>query len=472
MTNKTTIASLKKDYDNLKVVVNHQMSALRYGISNALGISNDGKRDIYDIYGYPKSLGGEQGFRVMFQHANRQGIANRITYGIARPCWRDGFKVYASADDGAEELLQDQITVLTRNKLVQKLEAADVFNRVGRMSALFIGVPDGRTPDQPLGGVVNGEANLDKLYFSPYSYDGINISQTEQDTTSPRYGLPIYYSLQRIPTDGGDKDPDTKSIKAHWSRVIHLNENGLSSDIEGLGSLEPVFNRILDLDKTTGGSAEAYFRNARGKIAHEMDKEFSSDFLQNEDAKKQFQEKSEEFTNNWKDHIVAIGSKVQAVNTPHASPEHTVKSALWEIAGYTGIPIRILTGEGSGQLAGSEDQLAFNAIIKDRQSLICSHWIYRLFEILIQAGMLPKLPDSYEVRFEVQQASTDREKSENADRYAAALLKLTQAKSQPGGDEINLESAVSALGIEGIEFEEVDASEEDDLDESLQDDLD
>ena len=95
-----------------------------------------------------------------------------------------------------------------------------------------------------------------------------------------------------------------------------------------------------------------------------------------------------------------------------------------------------------------------------------------MFEILIQAGMLPKLPDSYEVRFEVQQATTDREKSENADRYAAAILKLTQAKSQPGGDEINLESAVSALGIEGIEFEEVDASEEDDLDESLQDDLD
>ena len=465
MTSKATIASLNKRVSELQGVVNHRISSIRGMVSNALGLSHEGKRNIYDVYGYPQTLSSENGFRLMYQYSRRQGIANRITAGIAKPCWRDGFKLYASTDDEAEEIEQDLIESLKKAKAIKKLEAADTLNRMGRLSVLFVGVPDGREPHLPVGRVSGGVDSIDKMYFSPYAYDGITISEQDDDPKSPRYGLPVYYNLNRTYIGNNQKDADSRSIKAHYTRVIHLNENALDSDIEGMGALEPVFNRILDLDKACGGSSEAYFRNAKGKISYEMDKDFSSAFLQNEDAKKQFQEKAEDFSNDYRDHIVAIGSKVGSVITPHYTPKDTVLVALWEIAGYTGIPIRVLTGEGSGQLAGSEDQLALNQIIKDRQNLICSGWVDTLLEIMTNAGMV-SLPEGYEVRFEIQEAATDRERSDNADKKASAILKVTQASER---SDLNAESALSAIGIEGIEFDDF-SDDDEDLDESLPDD--
>lgn len=422
--------------------LNHVVSTLRMQMGGLLGMSHDNKRDIYSIYGYEQSIS----FRQMWQYSRRHGVANRITHGVAKSCWRDGFGLFDSSEDDANEILIDELSALKKIGMNKKLEQADILNRIGRFSVLFVGVPDGRDPSEEIG-KVSGD-KLDQIYFKAFAYDGIQIEKQITDKTNPRFGLPEIYTVQKISSGGDQKDRELGSFRVHWSRIVHLNEEALDSEIEGMGQLEPIFNRILDLDKAVGGSAEAYFRNARGKIAYEIDKDFASTLIKNESAKDAFDEGAKEFANQWKDWVVTAGAKTHVLDTPHASPADTVKAALWEISGYTGIKIRILTGEGGGQLAGSEDQISYNALIAGRQFSFCGPVIVvGVLEILANVGMI-KLPEDYDVRFPVQQAVTEQQQAEISNKKADTISKVVGASNTPGGDEIDAVATLKTLGID------------------------
>lgn len=418
-------------------------------LGQLLGMSHDNKRDIYEIYGYDDTLSGTDGFVRMYRYSRRQGIANRITWGIARTSWRDGFHLLDDPDDEDSQQLVDELTELQQRGLHSALERADILNRIGRFSVLLVGVPDGLELDQPLGRVTGD--GLAATYFQAYAYDSVEIVEWERDKQSPRYGQPLIYQISES-TRRGEQEKDNVKIQArrvHYTRIVHFNENSLDSPVEGMGALEPVFNRILDLDKAVGGSAEAYFRNARGKIAYEIDKDFASSLLNDKDARDTFDTNVEKFTNEWQDHTIAAGAKTRSITTAHHSPLDTVKVSLWEISGYTGIPIRILTGEGSGQLAGSEDQLALNQIIADRQRAHCAPKAMEVLQVLAAAGVL-QVDETWSVVFPQQQATTQKEQSEIDERRANVLDAITRAKSAIGGDEIDLASALEEFNLGGI----------------------
>ena len=434
----------------LKLQVNslsNQLSSVRDNFRQAmLGISHNGKRDINEIYGYPANLSGEDGFRLMYDMAKREGIANKLTFGTARTCWRSGFEVFDGQDEDANEVLEDEISKLTKKLLINKLERADILNRIGQFSVLFVGIPDGRESCDPVG-PVSGDG-FKSIYFKPFAYDGIQINKLEDDPKNPRFGLPLLYQVQKMNRGDIEKDTELSAMIVHHSRIIHMNEGALDSDVEGMAYLEPIFNRITDINKAIGGSSEYYFRNAKGKIVFEVDKDFASSSL-DQTNKDKMDEGAKKFTNDGQDHIFAAGAKAYSINTPHASPVDTVKVALWEIAGYSGYPIRVLTGEGSGQLAGSEDQLALNAIISDRQETVCTNWVIALFEILAMASMV-EWKDTYDVRFPKQEAVTEMQQVEINHKKADTLLKAANAKSQVGGDEIDFRSALDELGLKEI----------------------
>lgn len=416
-------------------------------IGAMLGQSHEGKRDIYEVYGYPAELGGEVGFQRMYQYATRQGIANRITFGMARSCWRDGFELRSDPEDEESVQLEDPMRELFARGLVQKLERADVLNRIGRFSVLLVGVPDGRELSQPVG---TARGRLDQVYFQPYAYDSAEPLRFDDNPRSPRFGMPETYTLHRTPRRDNEKDRSRlNSITVHHSRLVLLSENLLDSDVEGIGALEPVFNRILDLDKATGGSAEAYFRNARRLIGYEVDKEYASELLNDPEQKAAFDEGAKRFTNEWQDHITAAGAKIHTLDAAHHSPLDTVKTALWEVSGYTGIPLRVLTGEGAGQLAGSEDQLAYNHLVGDRQRVFCRPTVEGVLQILSAAGMVEYDP-KWTVVFPPQQASTEGQQADVDDKRASALEKATRALSTPAGDELDTESVLQELGLSGI----------------------
>ncbi len=433
---------------NLKInSLSNQLSSVRDNWRQAmLGLSHDGKRNINEIYGYPENLSGDVGFQLMYAMAKRKGIANKLTFGTARTCWRSSFEVFDGQDDDANEVLEDEISKLTKKMLINKLERADILNRIGQFSVLFVGVPDGREASEPVGRVTGD--GYKSIYFKPFAYDGIQISKIEDDPKNPRFGLPLLYQVQKMNRGDVEKDTELSAMIVHHSRIIHMNEGALDSDVEGMAYLEPIYDRITDINKAIGGSSEYYFRNAKGKIVFEVDKDFASSSL-DENNKKAMDEGAKKFTNDAQDHLYTAGAKAYSINTPHASPVDTVKVALWEIAGYSGYPLRILTGEGSGQLAGSEDQLALNAIISDRQETVCTNWVVNLFEILAMAGMV-EWKDTYDVRFPKQEAVTEMQQVEVDDKKSMTMLRIAQAASQVGGDEIDVRSAFDELGLKDV----------------------
>lgn len=442
------------------VVVNADTHTLRRDMGGPIGVSHNGKRSLNDIYGYPDGI--RVPFQDLYQMARRtSGIANRLTFGTARTCWREGFEVFDSAEEDANQLLVDEIAKLNKKGLVNKIERADILNRIGAFSVLFVGIPDGREPNEPVGRV-SGDG-FKSIYFKAFAYDGIEISKFVQDPKDERFGLPELYTVQKQSRGDTNKDIAQSSMVVHWSRIIHMSEMSLDSDTEGMGYLEPIYNRLLDLNKTMGGSAEAYFRNAKGKIGYEVDPEFSK-ALSDQSIKDALDDGAKKYTNEYQDHTFAVGSKLKTLPTPHASPKDTVMVGLWEVSGYSGYPIRILTGEGSGQLAGSEDQLALNAIISDRQSTVCSPWVIVLFEMLAKAGMLD-WDDNWIVKFPKQSTVTEAQQADVDNKKADTLLKTTQAKSQIGGDEVVLESALEEFGLGDIELDEIN-----DDDRGLEDD--
>lgn len=451
------MTSTKEKANNVVDFVQAQASALRLQFADMLGISHDGKRDLYKIYGYPSNVS----FDHMWFYSRRMGVANRITHGVAKSCWRDGFEVYADAENDADLVLEDELQALKKSGLNRKLERADILNRIGRFSVMFVGVPDGREPNLPVGKVQGDK--LDQIYFKAYAYDGIQISKQVTDPLDPRFGLPEMYQVQKMQRGGEGKDVQQESINVHWTRIVHMNEEALDSDVEGMGQLEPIFNRILDLDKATGGSAEAYFRNAKGKIAYEIDPKFAAS-LTDTTVQANFKKQAEEFTNEMQDFILAVGAKAKGIDTPHATPKDTIMGAYWEISAYTGIPIRLLIGEGSGQLAGSEDQLSYNAIVAARQDTLCALWVVNVLKILQMAAMLD-LDDAFEVRFPHQQPVTEAQAAEIGNKKADTIMKVAAAASGIGGDGINVEETLGELGID-IEVDTIDDINKDEVDEN------
>lgn len=434
--------------------------------SNLFGVSKNGMRDINKVFGYNTNLH----FADYYAMWRRGGLAARIVNGFARSCWRDGIKIIR----GDDEVFEKELKILNKHgKLIKRLEQADVLNRIGSFSVLFVGVPDGLNMDQPLG--TSNPNRLHEVYFRPYAEDGVNILEWETDAFSPRFGLPLKYQLETANRGENDTQTIVNSIVVHWSRIIHLAEGALDTDLEGVSSIEAVFNTLEDMVKVAGGSAEAYFRNARNRFSMETDPKSTAGFTAEE--KRQLEEEAQLFQNEWQDFIRAGGVKINALNIPHASPADSFMVQLKILAGTTGYPIRILTGEGAGQLAGNEDKESYNQIVQDRRDLLCTEWVFEVLGILTNAKMM-KLEDEDEVSWETPNVVSGKDRASIASSNATALNNTASALSSPAldgvieveavlklifGDDAMTDIKVNKLANDGLNEEDLKDANVDDI---------
>jgi len=411
---------------------------LRSGASGGYGINPDGTRNYNQLFGYGQGLT----FSNFYAMWLRGGLARVIVDKVAKSCWRDVPELYV----GEDRVLEDDITRLKDAGLFTALERADILNRIGSFSALLVGVPDGMELYQPLGSASAG--NFDGLYFNAYSYGGIELLDWNNDPASPEYGLPMLYQLQTRNYGEKRKEVAVSSRVVNAERVVHFAEGALDNDIEGSSALMPIYNALIDKDKIRGSAAEAFFRNARQKFNLAADKDAK---LPKDDASKQkLKEEVQNFVNGWQDFIRTQNMTVKEYSPSIASNRDAWDAAIEEISGTTGIPIRVLTGKGGGQLAGSEDRATYNALVADRQDSFCTGRLLRALRIIDEAGVID-LPDGVRVEWPEQGALSATEESEVIERKARALNSVAAAVSSVGGDEMELASILTALGFEDID---------------------
>ena len=182
-------------------------------------------------------------------------------------------------------------------------------------------------------------------------------------------------------------------------------------------------------------------------------------------AKASLKENVEQFQNGYEDVLRLHGMKANMLQPAMVSPRDPFDVCVEEVAGTTGIPIRILTTKAGGTVTGSEDKATWNALVNDRQDQECTLWLLDSLEIMNEAGILD-LPDDADVVWPVQTSLSEKEASETSKNKADAFKAATEGLATIGGDEVVAESVFKEIGLDGIEIDDIDLG----LDDSGMDD--
>ena len=425
------------------LAVNSQMLN-RLALAHATGKAFGGKRDLYKVLGYEKDP-RTSNYLAKYM---RQDIAQRIINAFPDAIWTNHPSVQEDEDKQNKTQFEQAFDDMAkRTKLFHYLNRLDKLAGLGHYAVLLIGVRDGKELSEPLESLASTD---DVIYLMPFNEENAIIQSYEQDTNNERYGLPLTYKLQ---TGGytGDKSTTmpSQTLNVHYSRVLHIAEGMLENDVFGIPRLQPVLNRLDDLEKVVGGSAEIFWINGRGGLNLNADKDTE---IKNPEK---LQEHAEEYTHQLTRILKTKGIDVRTLELGIHDPDKHVSVLLDLISGTTGIPKRILIGSERGELASSQDENNWWKRVDERRDNYCEPLVLRPFiDRLVQLGALPKV-EEYDVVWPDLVSMSEKDKAEIASKKAQSIA--TYVNSQ-GGDLI-IPPQQFVEEILGMEYREDDIEE-------------
>ena len=209
------------------------------------------------------------------------------------------------------------------------------------------------------------------------------------------------------------------SLVVHHSRIIHVAEDILESDIFGIAKLESVFNRLFDIEKIVGGDAEMFWRGARPGYAGKTD----PDYAMTETTKRELKEQIDEYEHDLRRILVNEGVSLEALAQQIADPKEHVDVQISMVSAVTGIPKRILIGSERGELSSAQDRGEWLSYVQTRREEYTEPNIVRpLIDRLIEYKVLPTPVEGlYNIRWEDLFALTDMEKVDMGSKRSTAL---------------------------------------------------
>lgn len=391
----------------------------------------------------------------------RKGIARRIVSYFPEETWSGGFFVIETDDPKRVTRFESAV-----QDLVDELDLVDIFTRLdkaanyGRYSCLLLGVgQNGQEVNLPTPIIPSIDNQL--IYVRVFDEEQATIKSLVRDKTSPRWGLPEYYSIKTVNPDSPESD-NPIPITVHWSRIIHFCPNALVSDTYGDSDLYAVWDYLDDLDKMTGASAEIYFRQAKQLIIAEVkdnydlgDEEETEKIIK--DLEEQFLQAEEGFRTN----IVTDGFNTKVLSSSINKLPGMIEPIIDLLMGTIGIPKRKFFGSEVGELASSQDRRnAQDSVQKRRQRTaekLIRQFLARLFEFML---LLPPRSKTFKVTF-------SEEDDLNLMEKVQTLKIISEAnKNQVDSNEgvfITSKMAMDLIGLEyEDELEDEDNSKEDD----------
>jgi hypothetical protein len=370
----------------------------RAQLARLAGITFDGKRDLYNIFGYSRSLTTAD-YRERFE---RGGVAGKVVEALPNATWRGGVELQEDEDpEIITEFEAAWYALENKHHVVAKMLQADILSRLSTYSIILIGAP-GKL-DSPL---PKGKGDPTKLlYFQAYmgaggpnapassgsvtrdgrqgtEYVDATIAEFDLDTESERFGMPTSYKIRR--TDFSSPDLQTP---VHWSRVVHVAESPMSDEVYGRPCLARVWNLFDDLEKVTGGGAEAFFQRAHQGRVWSIDKDVQG---LSEPEMQKFRDEIEQFQHGLTRDVRVRGVTVQPLGSDVAQFGPNADAIITQISGSTGIPKRILTGSEMGELASSQDRDNWRDQVNGRREQHAEPFILRrLVDRLVEYGWLP-----------------------------------------------------------------------------------
>ena len=286
-------------------------------------------------------------------------------------------------------------------------------------------------------------------YLKPLGQGSATIDTWDSNTGSPRFNLPELYDI----TLRDDEGKSTGALKVHYSRVLHVTEDLLESAVYGSSRLRAVYNRLMDLEKIVGGSAEMFWRGARpgyqGKVGE--------DFTLTDPMKEALQDQLDEYENNMRRVLMNEGVEFSALETQVSSPKEHIDAQIQMISAETGIPKRILTGSEIGELASTADRDNWFDLIDARRPEFAEGSIIRPFvDVMIELKILPPPKEEYSVKWDDLYSASDKDKAE-VGRIRATAVK--EYASNPMSSMILPEPSFLEICL-GLDKEQIELIEE------------
>ena len=418
----------------------------------------DRRRKIESECGYPatEELTAER-YKQIYE---REPLAARVVNLFPSGCWQSPPELFETEDVDNVTAFEEAWDELNKNLqgpgfyqeeggsgnvVWEYLERADMLTGIGHYGAILLGVSGGGELSDPLDlldkpeqleeqeetgtGVEDQEeepgtdASKQLLFVRPLDETSCEIKSYNNDTESPRYGMPEMYNVT-LENPGhhpvSTQVQSTRSVDVHWTRIVHLADNLESSEIFGAPRMRVVYNRLYDLFKLYGGSAEMYWLGAFFGLSFETHPQLGGEVTVDTAA---MREQIENYQNSLQRYLSTPGMTVKTLAPQISDPTPQIDVQIEALCIVFGVPKRIFMGSERGELSSGQDARAWYAVLQHRRtSYVTPRLIVPFIDRLIQIGVLP-MPESYQVKWSDLGTLTDAERAEVAVKQTDAMSK-------------------------------------------------
>lgn len=342
------------------------------------GVSLDGTRDIDLSCGYPQKIDATM-YRQMWA---REGVGTRCVSIWPEECWQVNPEIYETETlkKTGTKFEKELDAMNEKVNLFAMLKRVDELSRIGRYGALLIGYNDGKELSEPALTSKTMEVN----YLRAFDESLVDIQKYVTDTKNPRYGLPEFYQIRFVSNESSSISSEELTTKqVHWTRVIHVADGRKESEVMGTPEMQNVWNRLVDLRKILGGSAEMFWQGGFPGFAFETNPEIDTE-IDKESVAKQM----DEYSSGLKRWIGATGVSVKSLQPQVADPSAHIQAQIEYICITKGIPKRVFMGSEQGQLASEQDSKAWNKRVDAKRNgyitpFIINPFINRMIEMKV-----------------------------------------------------------------------------------------
>jgi len=315
----------------------------------------------------------------------REPVANRVVFQVAHDIFDNWFEVEEVAEKpnpDFDKAVQKALSDLNAKSVFTQMA---VFERLSGWAVIVLGYVDyGRTLADPVSDpkeIRNMAAYMGDLQVT------VQTADIDKQPDSPRFGLPIYYTLNR--------GLGQQQVKVHYSRVLHFATRLLDDPFKGLSTLEPIYDDLTVLRNVRWGMGQTMFRygsgfpdiELQGATKRQLDEFEQSQQFKNLNARTYF-------LHNEKQKVEFKGLQGRALN-----PEPYYIPIMENISAGTSIPMAILRGVQAGALTGSGvDQEQYFKSVSDAQSRY-EPGLRELIDILMRIGQISMQVEDYKIKW-------------------------------------------------------------------------
>jgi len=430
-------------------------------ITRWLGQQYNGDRDINKVLGYPELDDDTalERYRAKYEY---QDIASRVIDVFPEETWKNAPEVVDVEDDTSEfERVANNLIQSELNGYWRRLDRAQ---RLGEYGLMVLGLDDGQDLSEPVQASAISSTD-DISFYNIFPQEQVEAWELgkESDTfevepSDKRYNKPVQYYVDFGDIDAESTDDDFRWV--HWTRVIHVAEGALETDLKGEPALKKIFYRLEDRQKVIGASAEMFWSGADEKIIANVSEDFALQQYDDQGQRENFKEQLEALLHDMQKYVVSSGMEFEVIGGQEVDPSGVVDTIDSAIASAVGMPKNKLRGNETGERSTTMDRSNWFDTISSRQTnLAAPQFVRATVNRLIEFGILPSPVESdYGVTFpdlfEQSESDIAETQSTRANMLQASGLAMSLSAEQKldflkdGPEAVDMEDQPSELPVD------------------------